>query len=307
MLDTLSQAIAVRLAALAALAVSGLLAGCTTNPATGQTYFNALSREEEIAVGEQATPELLEQYGGRVEDQRINTYVTNLGRTLSEKTEGDYPTLPWEFYLLDSEVINAFALPGGKVFISRGLASKMDNEAQLAGVLGHEIAHVTAQHVDQRVTQQMSAQFGLSVLSIFLGQEYQLAQQAAELAAGGVVLKFSREQELEADALGMRYMNRAGYSPVGQRQVMQILRDATAGARQLEFFSTHPYPETRIERINALLAEKYPDASSTENLYPGRFRESLLEPLSRLPAPQQSAFRLHQPHTWCAVCAAGSE
>lgn len=287
----------------AAFAMS--LPGCITNPATGQTYYNALSREEEVAIGEQAAPDLIAQYGGLVADQGAQAYVTGIGEKLAGSTEGDYPTLPWEFFLLDSDVINAFALPGGKVFMSRGLAEKMTNEAQLAGVLGHEIGHVTAQHVDRRVSQQLGAQIGLGAIGILLGGDYALGQQAAEMIAGGVVLKFGRDQELESDRLGMRYMNRVGYSPWGQRQVMEILQAASGTRGGLEIMSTHPYPETRIKQIDALLRTEYPDASPKKKVYPARFRRELLDRLAVIP-PAENGRRLAigAPAVWCAVCAA---
>lgn len=281
------------------------LQGCITNPATGQSYYNALSREEEVAIGEQATPDLIAEYGGVVPDQQAQAYVTGIGSKLAGVTEGDYPTLPWEFFLLDSEVINAFALPGGKVFMSRGLVEKMTNEAQLAGVLGHEIGHVTAQHVDRRVTRQMGAQLGLGVIGVLLGSDFALGQQAVEMVVGGVVLSYDRDQELESDRLGMRYMNRVGYSPWGQRQVMEILQEASGARSGLEIFSTHPYPETRIEQIDKLLQEKYPDASPTKRVYPARFRREMLDRLAMVPRPLDGERMAIGPASmWCGVCAA---
>lgn len=281
------------------------LQGCTVNPATGDRYYNALSREEEVAIGEQATPELIAEYGGLVPDEQAQSYVTGIGAKLAGVTEGEYPTLPWEFFLLDSEVINAFALPGGKVFMSRGLVEKMTNEAQLAGVLGHEVAHVTAQHVDARVSQQLGAQIGLGAVGILLGGDFALGQQAAELVVSGVVLKYGRDQELESDRLGMRYMSRVGYSPWGQRQVMEILQDASGARGGPEFLSTHPYPETRIDQIDTLLRTEYPDASATKRVYPARFRREMLDRLAMIPRPLDGERMAIGPASlWCGVCAA---
>jgi predicted Zn-dependent protease len=120
-------------------------------PRDGERQFIALSRSQEIAMGTEAQPQLTEQYGGEVADQIATGYVTEVGQAMAALTEGDYPSLPWEFTLLDSDVINAFALPGGKVFLSRGLAARMRDEAQMAGVIGHEIGHVTARHINDRV------------------------------------------------------------------------------------------------------------------------------------------------------------
>ena len=126
------------------------LTGCSTNPATGKLQFNVISEAKEIALGVEAQGGFLDQNGGTVRSTRTVNYVNQLGHRLAAVSER--PELPWEFHVLDSAQINAFALPGGKVFVSRGLMSRMTTEAQLAGVLGHEIGHVTAQHVSTRMS-----------------------------------------------------------------------------------------------------------------------------------------------------------
>ena len=297
---------------LARLAVVGMaaLTGCTVNEATGRRQFNLMSTEEEIALGAEAMPELVKEYGGEVQDATLRDYVTKVGRELSRHTEGDASSLPWEFTLLDSDVINAFALPGGKVFMSRGLMEKMDNEAQLAGVLGHEIGHVTAQHVDERISQAYAVQFGASLAGAFTrGSNYgQLVNLVVGVGGQGYLLKFSRDQESEADYLGMRYMARAGYDPKGQLQVMKILAAEERQGTPPEFLSTHPYPETRIERINELLRT---DFRKTQNnpeyqLHEERFervaapRLAAIEP--RRGRPLLAAAALEDPSMWCAHC-----
>lgn len=275
------------------LAILGLNAACVTNPATGRSQFNALSTEEEIALGTQAMPELIEGYGGVVPDPALREYVTRIGMSMVPYTEAHYPQLPWEFTFLNSSVINAFALPGGKVFVSRALVERMTSEAQLAGVLGHEIGHVTAQHVDDRLARQAGLQIGASVLGVIVGQS-QVAG-VAELAnlaitgAGLYALKFDRNQESESDSLGMRYMMKAGYNPRGVLEVMHILDEASRGsARQPEWMSTHPLPTTRIDRIaSELKKKKYRDADSDPNLgtFEERFQRECLDRLRRLPPP----------------------
>ena len=146
-----------RLVYLILIFLIGLISsGCSTNLATGQSQLNFISTQREIAIGSEASPKFLEEYGGEIPSTKIKQYVSDLGQRLAAQSER--PELPWEFHVIDSQVINAFALPGGKVFISRGLMAKMTNEAQLAGVLGHEIGHVTAQHVGQRMTQGLIVQ-----------------------------------------------------------------------------------------------------------------------------------------------------
>ncbi len=292
--------------------VGPLLGGCTTNAATGESRLAVgyLSRGQQIALGEDAQPQLTQEYGGEVPNEQIRAYVSDVGRRIAQFTEADNPDLPWEFTLLDSPVINAFALPGGKVFMSRGLAEKMTSEAQLAGVLGHEIGHVTAEHVAERIQAATGTSLLASIASAAAGLgESAAIQQLTDVVVGyggqGYLLSFGRGQELEADMLGMRYMTRAGYDPAGQRQVMEILAREASGARPPEFLSTHPHPESRIAQIDDLLATEYRDVTGTDqvNDYAGRFRERFLDPISRMPAPTVDAGRRGvTAFAWCAVC-----
>jgi len=305
------------------LAAAMLLTGCTTNPTTGRSQFNALSRDEEIAMGIDAKPEMIKEYGGEVQSADLKQYVSRVGTSLAQQTEGDYPSLPWEFTLLDSDVINAFALPGGKVFMSRGLAEKMTNEAQLAGVLGHEVGHVTARHINDRVAQQVGIGALATVAGVVVGatSDNDLIRYGAPVAFGVgsqvVLLSFSRGQELEADSLGVRYMVKVGYDPRGQLQVMEILDREAGDSRAASFFATHPDPKARIQQVEQLLNGEY---AYTQNNPQFSLRESEFKDqfLAKLPAraPQQKtegparAFDLSHPASWCTVCApagAGAE
>ena len=198
-----------------------------------------LSWQEEIAMGEQYKGELLKEMGGEVARADLREYVREIGMKLVQTTAQDDPgylNLPWEFFLLDSDVINAFALPGGKIYMSRGLAQLMTNEAQLAGVLGHEIGHVTARHTNERYSRAMNAQIGIGVLGAVLGSGAgELATQSAAQITQIALLSYDRDQESESDLLGMRYMTRAGYNPVGQRDVMLILKSKAGGSNQPAF------------------------------------------------------------------------
>lgn len=272
-----------------ALLMTGMLTTCTTNPATGKSQLNVLSKEEEIEIGKEAAPEFLKEGGGPIPDPEIQRYVADLGARLAEVSER--PDLPWEFYTLDSSVINAFALPGGKVFISRGLMAKMDNEAQLAGVLGHEVGHVTAKHINDRLVQAA----GVQVLATAVGvagavtEEEWLSYLGLGVVAGGQLftLSFSRDQELEADRLGVRYMTRLNYDPLGQLQVMHILKDASGGGG-IEFLQTHPLPGTRIDRLDALIRQEHPSAGDrgAYAFHQERFHERVLDRLAQLPPPE---------------------
>lgn len=285
------------------------LAACSVNPATGSSQFNVLSRDEEIKMGKESTPELTKQYGGVVKNQALTAYVSEVGASLAKHTEADNPTLPWEFTLLDSKVINAFALPGGKVFISIGLMREMTNEAQLAAVLGHEIGHVTARHINDQMWRQGAAQIGVSIGAVLIGAEEQSVLDAGQQLASLGLLKFNRDQESQADALGMRYMSKQGYDPLGALQVQQILQKAMQGGRQPELLSTHPYPETRMERIKQKLATEYKDTQNNPKyqLYDARFRERFLSKLTQGNDPATTRvgqIDLSRPATWCAHCAA---
>ena len=269
------------------------LVGCTTNEATGRSQFLPLSWNEEVQLGAEAAPQFIEQSGGELPDQGIVQYVSDLGDRLAAQSE--MPDIDWEFYVLDSQVINAFALPGGKVFISRGLMEKMDNEAQLAGVIGHEIGHVTARHGNERMGKAMIAQGVIIAAGIggAVSDEEWLQVLGVGTAVGGqlFLLKYSRSNELEADALGVRYMAKVGYNPIGQIQVMEILREASGGSAPPEWLSTHPASDTRISNLEELITKNYPRYNEDGYYKMGfdSFKQNVLTPLSKLPPARHGA------------------
>ncbi len=267
--------------------------GCSTNPATGARQLNAFSMEREIAMGAEAAPQFVESYGGVIPSPEIQAYVSNIGHRLAESSE--LPDLPWEFFVVDSQVINAFALPGGKVFMSRGLMAQLTSEAELAGVLGHEIGHVTGRHGGQQMTRAIGIQVAAAGLGIAgeIADEDALRYMGLGTSAGGAVylLKYGRDQETQADSLGMRYMTRNGYNPVGQLRVMEVLQAASGtGGRPPEFFSTHPYPETRIERINEEIHDHYADYEDTSkySFRQDEYKTQVLDRLAKLPPPKHT-------------------
>ena len=235
-------------------AVAVLLGGCARNAATGRMQFNQLSTQQEIALGQQSAREVLQQER-RLGDEVVQGYVSRVGMELTRHVEGEYRDLPWSFVVIDSDQVNAFALPGGPIFLYRGLLERMTNEDQLAAVLAHEIGHVVGEHADDRISRAMIAQGLVTAAGIGAG----VATENESLiplivGAGGAgsslyILSYSREQEAEADALGMRYMTRGGWNPEGMLQLMEIVRDASEGGRPPEYLSTHPHPETRIRVI----------------------------------------------------------
>ncbi|MFZ9632780.1 MAG: M48 family metalloprotease, partial [Alphaproteobacteria bacterium] len=203
------------LAFLALLAASCALGGCSANPATGSRSFTAfMSPEEEARLGRQEHPKIVAQFGGEHGDQRLRAYVSRLGDALAARSE--MPGLEWRFTILDSDVVNAFALPGGHVYATRALLALASSEAELAGVLGHEIGHVTARHTAQRYSSGVLAQAGTTAATIlggvFLGSAgAQLAQSTVGGTAQLALAGYSRDQEFEADTLGVRYLARGGY------------------------------------------------------------------------------------------------
>ena len=288
------------------LAIAGL-SGCTTNPATGRTQLNLLSMEQQIALGREAMPALVDQYGGAYGAPGTQAYVTEIGSRLAATTEADYPQLPWEFTLLDSEVVNAFALPGGKVFLSAGLVSMLDNEAELAAVLGHEIGHVTAEHVNSRMSQQLLVAGLATAAGVAASQsDEEWVRRAVPVAVGvggaGYLLKFGRDQELEADSLGMRYSTRAGYAPEGLLGVLEVLAEASRGSAQLEIFSTHPAPERRLERARSELSSTYRDVEGAVNR--SRFHSELGRLIARFRPAEGTTLAAA---SWCGVCSGQME
>jgi predicted Zn-dependent protease len=269
------------------LALSLSLAACKTNPATGERNLNFISTEQEISLGTQAEPQFLSEYGGEIPSAEVRAYVSDLGQRLAAVSERR--DLPWEFHVIDSSVINAFALPGGKVFMSRGLMEKLNSEAELAGVLGHEIGHVTAQHIGQQMSQAMAVQ-GLATAVGVAGQatnnDY-LAALGVGTQAGGTLylLKFGRDQESQADELGVRYMARLGYNPMGQVRVMEVLKAASGGGGGIEMLQTHPLPETRIKRLTKHIQQTFPDYNdpSKYRTNEAEYRSRALSVLAKLP------------------------
>lgn len=222
------------------------------NPYTGKEQTISMTTEKEIAIGLQSAPEMINQYGGLYQDAEMQDYVDKVGENLIRNTMAANTPYQYEFHLLaDSETINAFALPGGQIFITQALFSKLKNEDQLAGVLGHEIGHVLGRHSAERIAE---TEFWQTV-----SQGASVGADAGGLVAGigqNVLLGNSREDELESDDLGVRFMINSGYNPREMIQVMQILKAAAGPNRLPEFKSTHPDPDNRIEKIEEAI-EKY--------------------------------------------------
>lgn len=215
------------------------------NPYTGKKQAIALSVDEEIAIGLQSAPEIAQQHGGVHYDQAARNYVMQVGNKLVQSSMAKDTPYQYEFHLLaDTETINAFALPGGQIFITYALFSQLENEDQLAGVLGHEIGHVLGRHAAERIAESEFWQTVATGASV--------GADVGNLVAGigqNTLLRNGRGDELESDELGVRFMMDAGYDPYELIGVMEILKAAAGPHRIPEFQSTHPDPDNRIERI----------------------------------------------------------
>lgn len=236
------------------------------NPVTGKKQHIDLSPQQEIALGLQAVPQMERQYGGEVTDIAQRERVWRVGRRIVARSAAGKTPYRFTFHLLaDPRTINAFALPGGQVFITEALLDKLTTDGELAGVLGHEIGHVVARHGAEHLAQQQLTQ-GLAGAAVVAGSnpnDPRSSERNAAIAmavAQLVDLKFSRTDELEADQLGVRFMAQAGYDPRSMLKVMQILQDVEAqGQAPPEFFSTHPNPGHRMQRIETAIQRTFPD------------------------------------------------
>lgn len=237
----------------ALVALTVLAPGCATNPATGQRQLSLIGEQQEIAMGREADQQIVAQLGLYPDDD-VQRYVERLGKELAAASER--PDLPWTFRVVDDPVVNAFALPGGFVYVTRGILGHLDNEAQLAAVLGHEIGHVTGRHSVERLSKAQLAQLGLGVGAVFAPE----AANYADLAQTGLsllFLKYGRDDEREADSLGLRYMTRGSFDPTEMPEVFSVLDrvSAAAGAGRVpNWLSTHPAPADRRQRISAEIA-----------------------------------------------------
>jgi predicted Zn-dependent protease len=229
--------------------VALLLGACAVNPATGRRELMLVSESQELAMGKQYDQQLVTEMG-LYDDAALATYVQQLGLQLAALSER--PQLPWTFRLVDDPVVNAFAVPGGYIYITRGILAHMGSEAQLVSVLGHEIGHVTARHTARQITQQQLVGLGLAIGSIYSPTVAGIASVGAQI----LFLKFSRNDESQADELGFRYMRAARYDPREAADMFaQLARvSGSSGSRLPEWQSTHPDPENRREKALARAA-----------------------------------------------------
>ena len=236
----------------------------STNPVTGEKQYVAVSPEQEIALGLQAAPEMIQQFGGVSQDPQASAAVEAVGRRIAEQSAAARSEYEYHFTLLgDRNTINAFALPGGPIFITEALLSRLSSEGELAGVLAHEVGHVLGRHSAERIAKQQLTQglTGALVLSTYDPDNPNSAgtAQMAMLIGSLINLRYGREDELESDRLGVKLMAEAGYDPRSLIRVMDVLASSREGAGPPEFLSTHPDPGNRKQRIEAAIAAEFPN------------------------------------------------
>ncbi len=243
----------------ASLAVFSLIRYCssrTVNPITGDVEYISMTPDQEVAMGLNSRDQLAQEFGGYYPDKSTQRYVDSVGHVIVDRSDASQSPYEFNFYVLsDQQTVNAFALPGGQVFITIALLSNLSNEDELAGVLGHEIGHVIERHSAERIAETQLYQ-GLGNAAIIASGDVN-TQEVTAMVIGSTLRAHGRKDELQADDLGVKYMMQAGYNPYAMVQVMEVLKRASAASAssQPEFMSTHPSPDHREEEIEESIAK----------------------------------------------------
>ncbi len=249
-------------AGIALFSVASYFFATQTNSVTGQKQHIRISPQQEAQIGQQQAPQMAQQFGGLDPDAASQKVVSDVGEGLQAHSDAAKSPYRIKYYLLaDNKTINAFALPGGPVFITRALFDRLQSRGQLAGVLGHETGHVAARHSAQQMAKHGLTQgvAGAAVMGTSDGSNYTQHAAEASAIAGLLSLKYTRDDEKEADKLGVRFMSEAGYDPDAMVGVMEILEKASSGSpRGPDFLQTHPAPQNRIPLIKQEIAREFP-------------------------------------------------
>ncbi len=248
-------------------AVGGLFSyygNATDNPVTGERQrVGGLTPRQEVMLGLQSRQQMAAQYGGLYQNENLQRYVNSVGDRVVKQSDAGKSPYPFEFHLLkDAQTVNAFALPGGQVFITAALLGRMNSEAQLAAVLGHEVGHVVGRHGAEHLAKQKLGGSLVSAIGVAAsggndgGQGAAMIAQAASQLAN---LRYGRKDESESDRLGLKFMVEAGYDPRGILEVMQILAKVGGGRQQPEFLRSHPDPGNRAATLQGLMQKIFPN------------------------------------------------
>ena len=226
--------------------------GCATNPVTGEKQLMFFPQHQDEAIGQKYAPEVEKQMGGRINSTVVQNYIYSVGQNIAAVSHKPY--LQYHFVALQDQSTNAFALPGGYIFITMGMLEKLESEAQLAAILAHETVHVVARHSSEIMSQQIGIELLLSAVTS--EETPRAVLTAADLTRQIFSLKYSRKQEREADLAGIDYLVKAGYKPYAMVETMQMLRSQHS-ARPIEFLSSHPAPESRIDYLTDKIQTQY--------------------------------------------------
>lgn len=239
------------------------------------TLFTAsgctIDQTDEIQMGREAAPQFEKEFGGLYPDPKVQSYVNDVGMRLAR--QAGRSDLPWQFRVVNSDEINAFALPGGYIYITKGLLFSLENEAQLASILGHEAAHVAHRDSVEQLERQQLISGGVALAGI--AADSSAVGDIGQIVGGLVIMKYSRDQEKNADLAGLDYMVRAGYDPDGMVDAMEIMRKKSGGKGPPEFFSTHPDPENREEYLRERIKTRYGNMISTGHSYTREFQQNV--------------------------------
>jgi beta-barrel assembly-enhancing protease len=243
---------------MALIAVFTYFTNTQENPVTGEKQHVSMTPEQEVQLGLESAPQMAQEFGGLYPDEKVQQSVKRVGQKLVNSTDVKNSPYKFDFHVLaDDKTVNAFAVPGGQIFITAALLDKLKSEDQLAGVLGHEITHVIGRHSAEQISKQQLTQGLAGAAAIATEDPNSPGRNAAVAAyvANLIGLKYGRDDEIESDQLGVRWMVESGYKPEAMIDVMEVLKAAGGANRPSEFMSSHPDPDNRIERIKEAIAK----------------------------------------------------
>ena len=234
-----------------------IIGGCVTNPITGKDELMLFGESDDVEMGKKYAPDVEKELGGRIDNPVLQNYIESVGQKMAKVSQK--PNFEYHYVALNDKMVNAFALPGGSIFITSGLLKKLTSEAQLASVLAHETAHVVARDTMNSLSKELG--FELVLSAVTTEKTSQSAVAVAKITNQIVSLRYSRDDEKIADKAGLDYMVKAGYNPNGMAETMQMLQEQSKSGT-IEFLSTHPNPENRVGYIRDRIAKYYPQSGN---------------------------------------------